>query len=174
MGFLLSQKDQVLNPSFLFPGFSRSADPVDRSWSRSTRSVDRRAQTCTPLCTGGPVDLPGRPPESFCSLENPGRPDRSTDRETALCSSGSVDRAGRPKPQRSDFWPLAVDRAVDRQLWQTPTASFSSSIKWGIWGLFWLRFWESFQASFSYPFKRFSPLVLEQIFSIKRRVYQEC
>ena len=85
--------------------------------------------------------------ESFCSLESPGRPDR----ESALYIQATVDRWH--NGQKSDRWP--VDRAVDRQANLALTASFSSSINWGIWGLFYIRFLVDFRASFSYSFQRF-------------------
>ena len=150
MGFYLSQKDQVFNP---WPGFSRSTGPVDRA-------------TCTSLA-GGPVDRDGRPSRELCSLESLGRPCWSTGRESALCSRGSVDRADRPKPQRSDLWPLAVDRPRSVR---PPTASFSSSINWGIWGLFSTRFLVGFELVFPTSLKEFSPLNWELILPIKRGV----
>ena len=138
MGFYFSQKDLVLNPSFLI-------------WPQP---VDRRARTCTPVLTGGPADRPGRPSRELCSLERPRPTERSIGQRALLSVSWLGRPTGRPMTQRSEIWPWPVDRAVDRQLCQTPTASFPDSIKGGIWGLFWLRFLETFRASFSYSFQR--------------------
>ena len=120
---------------------------------------------------GRPTDPVDRP-ESSALWKGPGRPSGRPDRETYSLYLASVDR---PVDRwhnglKYDRWP--IDRAVDRQVCQTPTASFSSPIKWGIWGLFSSRFSSGFFTSFLNSFKRFSPLVLEPIFPIKRRVYQ--
>ena len=123
MGFNVSQKDQVLNPSFLFPGFSRSTDSVDRSLKSVDRAVDRRAQTCTPLCTGGPVDrqrasalwkTPAdrscRPTERLLSVPVA----RSTERSIVAPTVGKMTVGGRPAgrpavmtdPNGYIFWPI--------------------------------------------------------------------
>ena len=97
MGFYVSQKDQVLNPSFLFPGFSRSTDrSTEVEVGRPGRSTDvhRRARLCA---------LEGRSTARELLLSGkPRSTERSTDIEYVLCSRGSVDRAGRPLPQRSE------------------------------------------------------------------------
>ena len=117
-----------------------------------------------------------------------GRLTRSTDRELLLSgkprSTGSVDRQrdcclfqrlGRPKPQRSEKWPLAVDRPVDRQFWQTPTASFSSPINLGVWALCWKKILSGLWASFSHFIKRvFSTKLRANTFNQKGSFYQEC
>ena len=122
----------------------------------SQESVDRRAQTCTSCLAGGPVDRPGR-----------------SQRASALWK-GPVDRAvNRTESLLSVSRPRSTGRSTDRPTW-LPTASFSSPINWGFWGLFSTRFEVNFYNSFSYSFKRFSPLILEAIFPIKRGVYQEC
>ena len=146
MLFYVCQNTKFSFPNNPWPSFCRSTGPVDRAWSRSTESVDRRAQPCTPALAGGPVDRVGRQPESFCSLESPDRPGRSTGRELCSLFQAAVDWAGRPKLQQSDFWPLAVDRAG------RPTAVWAEKLPqqlvfvgvfiYPIWGLFWVRFLE--------------------------------
>ena len=101
--------------------------------SRST-DVHRRARPCL---AGGPVDRPGRPSRELCSLERPRSTGRSTGRRDLLSVSWprSTDRVDRwLNGLKYDRWP--VDRAVDRQACQTPTASFSSPINLGVWALF--------------------------------------
>ena len=159
MGFYLSQNDQVLNPSFLFPGFSRSTEVEVGRPGRST-DVHRRACLCA---------LEGRstetvdPPESLCSLENPDRPSgRPTEnlfsvpeaRSTAAPTVRKMTVGGRPDGRPSGH--LA------------PTASFSNSINWGIWGMFLIRFEENFWASFSYPYKSFFSINLRANISYQK------
>jgi len=164
--FILSQNDLVFNPRNSLTWLL----PADRTGRQGLKSVDWRAQTCTPVLAGGPVDWPGRPPESFCSLESPGQPDGRPVESSALCSRVSVDRPVDRwlNGQKSDSWP--VDRAVDRQANLAPTASFSSPINLGVWVLFSPRFLSEFWDSFSNFIKKFSPLIWEQIFPIKRGV----
>ena len=77
---------------------------VDRSLKSVDRAVDRRAQTCTPVCTGGPVDRPGRPSRELCSLEIPrfqrallSVPEaRSTDWSTAAPTVRNMTVGGEP------------------------------------------------------------------------------
>ena len=125
----------------------------DRRAGRSTRSTVQRA-----LLSGkSPVDRPV---------------DRT--KSCALCILASVDRSVDRSPNGwiSDRC-RSTGRSTDSSV-RPPTASFWSPINWAIWGLFSLRFSSEFFTSFPNSFKRFSPLVLEQIFPIKRRVYQEC
>ena len=151
MGFYFNQKDLDLNPLSFLSGFSRSTGRSTAAWSRSTESVDRRTQTCTPLCTGGPVDRAGRPPESLCSLENPGRPSGRPTEKLFSVPEARSDRC--PNGQKNDRW-RSTGQSTGSSV-RPPTASFWSPINWAIWGLFWLRFLESFCASFFYSFKRF-------------------
>ena len=124
---------------------------VNRPSRLGLKSVDRRAQTCTPCLADGRSTDP-------------------VDRNWEQCSLFfSVDREVDRRLQRSDSWPLAVDRAVDWQVWQTPTASFFQPINLGVWSLFWYKILETLRASFSYFFQRFSPHIWEQIFPIKRK-----
>ena len=83
-----------------------------------------------------PVDRP----ESSALWKGPGRPGGRSDREQCSLYLTSVDRLVDRwhNGLKYDHWP--VDRAVDRQATWLPTASFSSSINWDIWGLFSLRF----------------------------------
>ena len=127
--FILSQKAKFSIPIIPVSGFCRSTGTVDRARSRSTESVDRRAQTCTPYLVGGPVDRPGRPSRELCSLESPGRPGGRPAESSALCFQATIDRGGRPLAQWSEIWPLAgrPGRSTDSRPGCNfaPTASFS-------------------------------------------------
>ena len=93
----MSQKDQVFNPLTDFSFQASAVDrPVDRVLKSVDRAVDRRAQTCTPVLAGGPVDRPDRPSRELCSLESPGRP------------------TGRPDRDQCSLYLTSVDRPVDR------------------------------------------------------------
>ena len=142
MGFYFNQ-----NVKLLYPRKTVSwLQPVDRT-------VDRRAQTSTPLLAGGPVNRPGRPSRELCSLEMP-RSTGPVDRQrVSLCSRGSVDRS--PNGRIFDRW-RSTGRSTGNSVWSI-TASFWSPINWAIWGLFYTRFLVDFRASFSYSIKRFSP-----------------
>ena len=118
MGFYQSQNAKFSFPINPWPGFYRSTGPVDRAWSRSTESVDRRAQTCTPVLAGGPVDQPGRPQRASALWKAPvDRAGRPTER-SALCSRVSVDRPVDrcPNGQKSDRW-RSNGRSTVRPTW---------------------------------------------------------
>ena len=159
---------------FSFPKICFLASAGRPDWStelevgRPSRSADVH-RMCTPVWLEGQSTDPVDRRELLLS----GKP-RSTGRELCSLSSATVDRPvdRSLNGQNSDRWP--VDRAIDRQANLAPTASFSSSINWGIWGLFSTRFWSGFWDSFSNSFQSFSHLFREQIFPIKRGVYQEC
>ena len=106
MGFYVSQKDQVLNPSFLFPGFSRSTGrSTVLEVGRSNRSTDvhGRARLCAlEGRSTNPVDR-----QRVSALwKTP--VDRAVDRQRELLSvpeaqsTGSVDRS--PNGRISDRW----------------------------------------------------------------------
>ena len=112
MGFYLSQIDKLF----------KSQKTVFRlqlvdllPYSRLTlKSVDRIGR---PTCTDVHAFVhwrDGRPTRSTARelllSGNPGRPYRSTNREFCSLFQFSVDRAVDRRLQRSDFWPLAVDR----------------------------------------------------------------
>ena len=161
MGFYLCQNTKFSFPKIVLSGFCRSTGPVNRAWSRSPgRSTDVH-RTCTPgLLEGRSTDLvdlrelllSGKPrstgpvdrQRSLFSVPGSGRPGRSTDAPTVR--NLTVGRS--------------TGRSTDRPTW-LPTASFSTPINWGFWGLFHTRFWSEFWASFFNSLKRFSPLVLE-------------
>ena len=120
-------------------------------------------KTCTTCLDGGPVDRPGRPPESLCSLEMA----RSTERSTAGSFARQRSTAG------STVRNLTVGRSTGRLtanslLTRPPTTIFWSLFIWGSLGLFSKRFEESFWDSFSYPYQWFYPHVLEPIFSYQK------
>ena len=155
MGFLLSEKTYFQIPYLCRTEncfrLQRSTGPVDRVWSRSTGSVDRRAQTCTPSCTGerstGSVDRF----RELCSLEisadRSGRPTESLLSAPVARSTGTVDR----RLQRSDFWPLAVDRPGRPVVLTDPNGQiFLTSINWDFdLILHFLSFTRDFPISFS-------------------------
>ena len=148
------------------PGFCRSTGPVDRARSRSTgRSTDvhRRARQC--ILEGRSTDPVDRQRASAL-WKCPGRPGGRPAESSALCSRVSVDRPVDrcPNGQKNDRW-----RSTDSSFW-LPTASFSSSINWDVWGMFSIRFQEEFWASFSHLFQWLYPQVWEQISPIKRGV----
>ena len=97
------------------PDCGWQARSVDRTMGRSTFVVDRRAQPCARLADTDSADRPvDRSRELLLSVSG-----RSTERSTgsespALCI-WAVDRTVDRELQRSDFWPLAVDRLVDRR-----------------------------------------------------------
>ena len=92
MGFYFSQNAKFSFPINPWPGFCRS-----------TESVDRRAQTCTPVLAGGrPTETVDRP-ESTALWKGPGRP---TGQRDLLSVSWPRSAAGRPMAQRSEIWPL--------------------------------------------------------------------
>ena len=136
MGFYFIQKDQVLNPLDCAAWLQPVDRAVDRSLKAVDRAVDRRAQRACQYLAGGPVDRDGRPPERFCSLENPGRPSgRPTEKLFSVPearSTGPVDRC--PNGQKNDRW-RSTGRSTDSSV-RPPTASFWSPINWAIWGLF--------------------------------------
>ena len=99
----------------LLSGKPRSIGPVDRVRSRSTESIDRHAQACTPSLAGGPVDRQrasaiwkapvdqaGRPAESVCSLFQ-ATVDRGSNGQKSdhWWSTGPVDR----QPSGLLIWP---------------------------------------------------------------------
>ena len=105
MGFYFIQNDQVLNPSFLFSGFSQS---TGRSTALEVGRPDRSTDVhgCARLCA-----LEGRSTETVdrqraFALWKTRSTERSTDRETVLCSRGSVDWAvdRSPNGRISDRW----------------------------------------------------------------------
>ena len=144
MGIYLSQNDQVFNPRNSCPGFCLSTGPVDRARSRSTGSVDRRAQTCTPVWLEGRSTGTVDRPESSALWKGPGRPGGRPDRKSAICIQATVDR---PVDRWLNVINLTVGRSTgwstDRPTWLS-TASFSSSINWGFWGLFLSGFLQQF------------------------------
>ena len=95
---------------------------------------------CTPCLLEGRSTDPRSTAESFCCLESPGRPGRSTSRELCSLFQAAVDRAGRPRLQRSEFWPLAVDRAGRQSAARAEKLPqrlvFLSLYKEGFWGCF--------------------------------------
>ena len=111
MGFYLCQNAKFLNPLTVLTWLL----PVDRTGRPSLKSVDRVGRpTCTDVHSSSSWragDRSDRPPESFCSLESPGRPTESC----ALCSrprsTGPVDRGS--NGQISDR--CRSTRPVDRQ-----------------------------------------------------------
>ena len=91
---------------------ARSVDrTVDRTKGRSTVAIDRRAQPCARLADTGPVDRSVDRTRERCSLYLGGRPSGRPDQRVLLSVSGRSTGL----LQRSYFWPLAVDRPVDRQ-----------------------------------------------------------
>ena len=133
MRFYLSQKDQHFKS---LNSVSR-LQPVDRSVDRSLKSVDRRAQTCTPVLAGGPVDRSGRPSRELCSLERPRLTDRSTGQRAVL--SVSKPRSTGRSTAGSTVTKLTIGRSTGRST-ARPTwlqrLVFSSSINLGVWALF--------------------------------------
>ena len=137
MGFYLSQNDKLLNPwTDLIWLLS-----VDRTGRPSLKSVDRVGRpTCTERARqlGWRAGRPGRSTaRELCSLESPGRLGRSTGQRACSLYPG----LGRPgwSTAGTTVRNLTVGRSTDRSIW-LPTASFSSPINWGFWGLFSLRF----------------------------------
>ena len=152
------KKIKFLIPKNIVFGFCRST-------ARSTGQSTDVHKTCTPCLAGGPVDRPGRPPESRGSTgRSTGRECllsvsrlRSTGRSTGGSTVENLTAVGRPggRPvgyngKKYDRW--LVDRLVDRQqsflLTLTLAASFWESINWDCFRLFYIRFLESFKASF--------------------------
>ena len=142
-----------LIPKIDLSGFCRSTGPVDRAWSRSTGTVDRRAQTCTPgLLEGRSTDSVDRR-----ELLLSGKP-RSTgpvDRQRTLFSVPGLGRPGRstaaPTVRNLTVGGWPGRSTVSHQGWFfAPTASFSYSFQW------------------------LYPQVLEPIFPNQKSVYQEC
>ena len=112
-----------------------------------------------------------------------GRPTRSTVQRALLSGKAPVDRTERlalcilaSVDRPVDWWHngLKYDRwPVDRQLCQTPTASFSEHINWEFGHCFSPRFLVDFEPVFPTSLKEFSPQNWELILPIKRGVYQE-
>ena len=166
MGFLLSEKTYFQIPYLCRTEncfrLQRSTGPVDRVWSRSTGSVDRRAQTCTPLCTGerstGSVDRPGE----LCSLEI--SVDR-TGRPTESLLSAPVGRStGGSNGRIFDRW--RSTGPVDRQCWQNPTASFLAAYKLGFLSLFSHKILGELLSSFSHSFQKVFSIYLRANLSL--------
>ena len=130
MGFYQSQNTKFSIPKMSCSDFCRSTGPVDRARSRSTELVDRRAQNVHASLAGGPVDRIGQPPESFCSLESPCRPGRSTGRELCSLFLAAVDRAGRPTAVRTADW------AVTASFWEPYKLGLSWAVLAKIFGEF--------------------------------------
>ena len=141
MGFNLSRYTQVSIPISSDLDVYRSTGSVDRSRCRSTGPVDRRAQDMHTALPGGPVDRPGRPPESSALWKWP----QSTGRELLLSVSRprSIGRSTAGPTVRNLTVDRSTGRSTDRSFW-LPTASFSSPINWGFWGLFYTRFSSGF------------------------------
>ena len=143
------------------------------------RPVDR--PTVRFLTVVPPVDRPidrGLDTESRSSLpvDRPINQDRIP---RAELSGGRLARSfGHPAKQAvhvcAHLSPGPVDRQQRQLLIWPLTAIFWEPINWGSLGLFSTRFQVNFQASFSYLSKCLSSLVLEQILSYQRRVFQEC
>ena len=97
---------------------------------------------------------------------------RSTVRSTAaessaLWISGSTGRStGGSNGSKYDRW--TVDRPVDRQHWQIPTAIFFWPINWGSCHLFWEKILEISKPVFPILLTEFSPHIWVQILPIKR------
>ena len=88
------------------------------AWSRSTDSVDRRAQRARQYLAGGPVDRPGRPAESLLSIPGFRSIDRSTAAPTVrnLTVGVAVDRPDRPRPGYREQSLCPVDRPSSQTL----------------------------------------------------------
>ena len=133
------KKTKFSIPKFLFPGFS--GRPTGRPSSEVGRPGGR------PTCT-----------DVHNQFWQEGRPTDPVDRpeSSALCIQTSVDRV-------VDWWHngLKYDRwPVDRQVWQTPTASFWQPIYLGVWPLFFNKILGEFWASFSHFIKRVFSTIL--------------
>ena len=134
--------------------------------SRHNLAVDRPI-LCTSVHVGRPFRSTGslsgrpvgRPPESFCSLESPGRPGGRPAESSALCIHATVDRLIDRwlNGQKSDRWP--VDWAVDRQVILAVTTNFWSLFKGGFGGCFKQDFKVGFEPVFPNLLSVFSPLV---------------
>jgi len=127
--FLLSQKDQSLIPKFSGSGSSDFSELTVAG--RPGRSTGR-AQTCTPVCTGERSTVPVDRFRELCSQEisvdRAGRPTESLLSPPGARSTGPVDR----RLQRSDFWPLPVDRTGRPEALTEPNGQiFLASIKGG-------------------------------------------
>ena len=131
--------------------FSNSFSP--RCWPRTGWRPSRSTARSTEPRAGRPHGRPTCIDRARLAVQWAGRPTGRPDQRSVLsgiwavnrnweqCSLlFSVDRAVDRRLQRSDFWPLAVDRPVNRQVWQTPTASFWQPIKLRVLSLFSLRF----------------------------------
>ena len=117
----------------------------------------------------GPIDRDGRPSRELCSLERP----RSTGR-----SIGQIDCSlypGHGRSGRSIEAPTVRNLTVGGRPTTVWAVNFPQRLvflaykKGGLYGLFSIRFLVGFGASFSYSFKRFSPLVLEPNTSIQKK-----
>ena len=151
MRFYQSQKAKFSIPIIPVSGFCRSTGPLNRARSRSTESVDRRAQTCTRGLAAGSVDRVSRPPESFCSLESPGRRVGRPAESSALCSrpwsTGPVDRGSNGRI--SDNWRSTgpVDRQPSRLKIQ-PNGQFCEAYKRGFPWTVLYKIWRGFLSQF--------------------------
>ena len=119
MGFYLCQNNKFSFPKNVLSGFCRSTGPVDRARSRSTDSVDRRAQTCTSVWLEGRSTGTVDRPESSALWKGPGRPGGRPGGEPALCIQAMVDRPvdRGSNGQKSDRWRSTgpVDRGSNGQ-----------------------------------------------------------
>ena len=141
MRFYMSQKDQVLNPFTVL------------SW---LQPVDRTGRpTCTDVhaSSGRRASRPTRSTVQRALLSGKAPGGRAADRTERLALCILARSTVGTNSLKYDRWP--VDRAVDRQAWQTPTASFPYSIKWRIWGLFCWRFSSGFSPVFPELFRGF-------------------
>ena len=172
--FTSTKKTKLLIPLLCFLASAGRPGRSTAAWSRPTVTVDRRAQTCTPVLAGGRSTDPVDRPESSALWKGPGRPSGRPYRETCSLYPGLVDR---PVDRwhnglKYDRWP--VDRTVDRQAWQTPTASFSD-YKMGHLGAVLIKIFSGVWASFSHFIKRvFSTKLRANTSNQKGRFYQEC
>ena len=104
---------------FFWPSAGRShGRPCQRSVDRA---VDRHAQTCTACLTGGPIDRPGRPPESSALWKWPRLTERSTGRELLLSVSRPRSTAG------TTVRNLTVGRSTGRSTASSPDSELASN-----------------------------------------------